>query len=74
MFGKMSCAALAVRTPHAIYPDDDKGARRSASMGQPIDNPRRQDAPQTLHTMRGTHIGSGTVAVIASTPTMPTAS
>jgi hypothetical protein len=45
-------------------------AHQSASMGQPIGNPRRQGASQMLHIVRGSHIDSGTMAMIASTPPM----
>jgi hypothetical protein len=50
------------------------GARQSVSVGQPIGNPKRQVAPQMLHATRGRHVSSGTVAVIASAPTMPAVS
>jgi hypothetical protein len=42
---------------------------QSASMGQPIGNLRRQGALQTLRA----RVGSGTVAVITSTPMTPAA-
>jgi hypothetical protein len=49
------------------------GVRRSVSMGQQVGNPRRQCAPQMLCAVRESRVGSGTVAVIASAPTTPTA-
>jgi hypothetical protein len=44
-------------------------ARLPISMGPPIGKPRRQGDPHTLRKVLGSRIGSGTVAVIASTPT-----
>jgi hypothetical protein len=75
VFEKTSCVALGAHTPHVIYPVSDKGpkAHQLVSVGQSIRNPRRRGAPQMLRTARGSCISSGTMVVIASAPTMPTA-
>jgi hypothetical protein len=75
VYGKTSCAALGACTPRAIYRVTNKGprAQQSASVGQPIKNPRKRGAPQMLCTARGSRIGLRTMEVIASAPMMPTA-